>query len=158
MAGFGENNIMGRIPILKVGDVVQCHSRRPSWDLYIPQSSKGVVIGVNSKLQEDRRRYDHYLRSRYEYVDYGVYWFNLGMILWCNVEDLIRCKGVRHKRLCNECEHRDLCPHLQEIVRCDISEFGQLETGGKIYSTVCEQRRCKHLGVCLGNRWIEKLS
>jgi hypothetical protein len=120
--------------MLKVGDIVKF---RPNKTL--PSgSARGVVIEQVMKSKGIRF--------------HSVYWFRPQNIQeGC---DVVRCEGLKDKEVCTNCEYRDLCPHLQEIARCDISEFGQFRGEGELDFDICEQRKCKHLGVCLTNRWI----
>lgn len=121
--------------MLEIGDIVKF---RPS--KYSPSGlSRGVVIEQVMNGKELRW--------------YTVYWFRSQNIQeGC---DVVRCEGMKNKIACTNCEHRDLCPHLRKIARCDNSEFGHFRgDGDKVDTHICEQRRCKHLGVCLTNRWI----
>lgn len=117
----------------KIGDVVE--SER---DIVAPEGSKGIVI--------------------LEYVedsppDYDIYWYGSG-VGGVFREDLRYCKGAQDKSLCRRCEYHDLCPNLDEIVRCDISEFGEWRAEGILDYHICRQRKCRHLDMCLSEKWL----
>ena len=117
----------------KVGDIVESKN-----NIVAPEGSKGIVI--------------------LEYIedsppDYDVYWHDSG-VGSVFVEDLKRCKGMDEKSLCMQCEYNDLCRRLDEISRCDISEFGEWRTEGKQDYDVCQNRKCKHLDVCMSEKWL----
>ncbi len=125
--------LSGQQQEFKVGDVVESKNR-----IVAPERSKGIVI--------------------LEYIedyppDYDVYWYHSGVGSVFR-EDLRHCQGTEEKSLCRQCEYNDLCIHLDEIVRCDISEFGEWRTEGKLDYDVCRQRKCKHLDVCLSENWL----
>ena len=115
----------------KVGDVVKIYGRR---------------TGVITSSPNNKQWY------------YSIELFNelnpLGAVFVDS--QLSLCEGINTPNICIECEYRDLCPHLQDIARCKISEFGQLRREGKYNPDVCKQRQCKHLGVCLTTRFIPK--
>ena len=117
----------------KVGDIIQSKN-----DIVAPEGSKGIVI---SEYIEDSP------------PDYDVYWYNSGVGSVFR-EDLKFCKGMEEKSLCSQCEYNDLCLHLDEIARCDISEFGEWRTEGKLDYYVCQQRKCRHLDVCRSENWL----
>ena len=117
----------------KVGDVVESKN-----DIVSPEGSKGIVI---FEFNEDSP------------PDYDVYWYGseVGSVFR---EDLRHCEGLDEKELCIRCEYNDSCHHLDEIARCDISEFGEWRAEGKLYFYVCRQRKCRHLDVCLSEKWL----
>ena len=117
----------------KVGDIVESKN-----DIVAPEGSKGIII---SEFMEDSP------------PDYDVYWYRseVGSVFR---EDLEHCEGMEEKGLCIRCEYNDLCLHLDEIARCDISEFGEWRTEGELDYYVCRQRKCRHLDVCLSANWL----
>lgn len=117
----------------KVGDIVESKQ-----DIVAPEGSKGIII--------------------LEYVegsppDYDIYWYGSG-IASVFKEDIRRCGGMEEKNLCGQCEYNNLCPYLDEIVRCDISEFGEWRMDGESDLNVCRQRKCKYLDVCKSENWL----
>jgi hypothetical protein len=117
----------------RVGDIVESKN-----DIVAPEGSKGIVI--------------------LEYVedsppDYDIYWYRSGVASVFR-EDLRYCKGKGESSLCRQCEHNDLCLHLDEIARCDISEFGEWRDEGQPDYRVCQQRKCRHLDVCISENWL----
>lgn len=117
----------------RVGDIVESKN-----DIVAPEGSKGIVI--------------------LEYIedsppDYDIYWYRSGVGSVFR-EDLRHCKGREESSLCGQCEYHDLCLHLDRIVRCDISEFGEWRVEGQTDHYVCRQRRCRHLDVCLSENWL----
>jgi hypothetical protein len=117
----------------KVGDIVESKQ-----DIVAPEGSKGIII--------------------LEYVegsppDYDVYWYD-SEIASVFREDIRHCGGIEEKNLCRRCEYNNLCPHLDEIVRCDISEFGEWRMEGEPDLNVCRQRKCKYLDVCKSENWL----
>ena len=119
----------------KIGDVVESQN-----NVVAPVSTKGIII---LEYTDDRP------------PDYDVYWYNSGVISVIR-EDLRHCKGIEHKRLCLQCEYDDICPNLGDIVRCDLSEFGEWRAEGERDFSVCRQRECKHLDVCQSINWFPK--
>ncbi len=107
----------------------------------IPDGSKGIVIEETWFTRLETGEEEHY----------GVYWFYSGKAYQCPIQMLRHCEGEKRKKLCKECEHNDLCPHLKEIVLCDISEFRK----GKIDIDVCKERKCKQLFYCGSHRFIQ---
>lgn len=119
----------------KVGDVVESKNK-----VAAPEGSKGIIIQ--------------------EYIedcppDYDVYWFSSGVVSVIR-EDLRYCSDTKSKNLCKQCEYYDICLSLSEIVRCDISEFGEWRTEGERDFSICKQRECKHLDACLSINWFPK--
>ncbi len=117
----------------KLGDIVESKQ-----DIVAPEGSKGIVI--------------------LEYIegsppDYDIYWFHSGIASVFR-EDLKLCAGMEDKNLCKHCEYNNLCPNLDEIVRCDISEFGEWRMEGESDVEVCRQRKCKYLDVCMSENWL----
>jgi len=110
----------------------------------------GIIVDVWD--DKDKSREDD---DCYEPYGYSIYWFN-ERITSNFAHEISRCIGIKDKILCKDCEHRELCPHLPDIARCEISEFGQVRKEGEYNPDVCKQRQCTHFGVCLTTRFIQK--
>lgn len=119
----------------EVGDVVESQD-----NIVAPMKSKGIVI---QKHIEDCP------------PDYDVYWYSseLGGVL---KQDLKRCNGMENRDLCELCEYKYLCPNINDIVRCDISEFGEWRMEGELDIDTCKQRNCKHISECSLKKWLMK--
>lgn len=117
----------------KVGDIVESRNV-----IVAPEGSKGVVI---SEYVEDSP------------PDYDIFWFHLGVGSVFR-EDIRHCQGTEEKNRCGQCGDNNTCIHLEEICRCDISEFGEWRAEGKLDYDVCRQRKCRHLKVCLSGKWL----
>lgn len=137
---------MGRRPVIKVGDPVECHYQGDKvyqqWLWRLPEGIRGVVTFVNE---------DHYYSAD---IDYNVYWFS-GKLLPHAADEVIKCHGARRagdKEFCSQCEYKVLCPHMRKIVLCDISEFGEK----KYNIDICKKRKCKRLVICATERFIQK--
>ncbi len=124
--------------MLEIGDIVKSRPNK----IRSSGLSRGVVIE-----RIDRNTYDE------EPVWFTVYWFRSQLInTGC---DVVLCEGLKDKVVCTNCEHRDSCLHLQEIARCDNSEFGHFRgDGNKVDTHICEQRGCEHYSMCITNKWI----
>lgn len=132
---------MGRKPILIICDIVESHNCSS-----IPDGSKGIVIEETWFTRLEIGEEEHY----------GVYWFYSGRVYQCPIQMLRHCEGEKRKKLCKECEYNDLCPHLKEIVRCDISEFSKWLDEKVIRDIdVCKQRNCAYLMACWTERFIQ---
>jgi len=139
-------------PQFQIGDVVDYDDSfvvSADSDLSDEEWFKPGCTGIIFDLWEepDPNREDPYA--------FGIKWFGEDEgISQHFTHEIALCEGMKNKELCSKCEYSDLCPYLPEIVRCDISEFGQLRGEGKVDYDICKQRKCIRLGICLTNRWL----
>jgi hypothetical protein len=130
-------------PKFKVGDAVEIINFAPDVEV------KGIVVEIKTDIEPQYRLCFFEPIDEFEEIDMDKDCKNTLTII---EERLIRCR----KKYCKECEYNRACPDLKEIVRCDISEFGQLRGEGKYNSDVCWQRKCIHTSMCLTNRWLQE--
>jgi hypothetical protein len=104
-------------------------------------------IGIITSVWDDKDEDAELFRDDYEPFGYNIYWFDKGIS--SNFAHEIRlCNGIKNKERCSQCEVKDSCSHLQEIVLCDISEFRKR----KLDIDACKARKCKHLFYCGARR------
>jgi len=135
---------MTREPLIRTGDPVECFYTgdkcyRRHLSGYVQEGSKGVVLAVSDPNGYFNRHWD-----------YCVYWYS-GERYLHQADELRHCEGSRTKEFCAGCKFSSICPHLQEIAHCDISEFT-----AKFDPDACMLRKCKLLDVCLTHRWLQK--
>lgn len=135
-------------PKFQVGDVFVWE--RPKSDPRALSGAPITISGVVFKYTKHRvTEFKESVKVMCFDMERRVFWYGY-------FGNMHRCKGMKDINLCKQCEHSSLCSHLRDIVRCDISEFGQLRREGKYNPDICKQRQCKHLWVCGTKRFIQK--
>lgn len=125
----------------RMGDVVKIGGWFGSTD-NPDELRSGIIIEVNSKSKKK--------------WDYKVYWFT-GDIYSLYEGELERCIGFESGE-CRGCIEEDLCSHLQEIMHCEFSEFGQWRNKGKTIGMPVDTEaciKCLHRSLCWGQRFIQ---
>ena len=58
-----------------------------------------------------------------------AYWFVSKTL--ADYDEYYPCDGMKDRNICNNCEFNEICHKMQDIVKCDISEFARWRGEGK---------------------------